>query len=108
MGIKAGAKIIKRVIDFTVFGFLDNIIGAIAGVIKWAFILSVIFWVFDSVGFQFEERFGRNSVIFPYIENVGPALFRWLSSMIPFIRDLIDSMDKMPGDKTYLTLRSFS
>ena len=75
LAIKAGAKALKKVIDMTIFGSIDNLMGAFAGAIKWAFVLSVIFWVLDSVGFEIEERYAANAIIFPYIVGIGPTFF---------------------------------
>ena len=96
LAIKAGAKVLKGIIDTTIFGTLDNIVGALAGVLKWIFVLSIIIWVFDSVGFDIEDRYAADAIIFPYIVDIGPDLFRWLSKIMPFIQDLIDSLENMP------------
>lgn len=92
-GIKLAAKFIKNAIDVTFFGTLDNIAGAVAGVAKWAFIISIIFWVFDSVGFALSDRYGDDSMILPYIVGIGPKVFGWLSEVLPMMKDLIDSME---------------
>ena len=96
LAIKAGAKVLKGIIDTTIFGTLDNLIGAVAGVLKWIFVLSIIIWVFDSVGFDIEDRYAADAVIFPYIVDIGPGIFHWLSKIMPFIQDLIDSLENMP------------
>ena len=104
--IKLGAKAMKSMVDFTFFGTLDNALGAVAGVFKSAFVLSVIFWVFDSVGFDLVTRYSDGTVIFPYIVGMGPTVFEWLSGLLPFIEELIDTMKDLPGSKdsvlTYL------
>lgn len=105
LAIKAGAKALKNMIDMTIFGSVDNLVGAFAGLFKWAFIISIIFWVFESVGFDIANRYADNAIIFPYIVHIGPTVFEWLSEVIPFIRDLIDSMERLPKNKdTYMTL----
>ncbi len=105
IGIKAAAKAIKNAVDLTVFGTLDNLIGAIAGLLKYAFIISIAFWVFESVGFDLLDRYVDNTLLFPYIVDIGPTVFDWLGYIIPFIQDLIDSMEEMPRTKdTYVTL----
>lgn len=105
LAIKAGAKALKNMIDMTIFGSVDNLAGAFAGLLKWAFILSIIFWVFESVGFDITNRYAENTIIFPYIVNIGPMVFEWLSGVMPFIQDLIDSMENLPKRKdTYITL----
>ena len=104
LAIKTGAKALKNAVDMTIFGSVDNLLGAFAGMLKWAFILSIIFWVFDSVGFDIENRYADNAIIFPYIVGIGPMVFGWLSEVIPLVRDLIDSMDSLPNGKdTYMS-----
>ncbi|SNS50679.1 membrane protein required for colicin V production [Ekhidna lutea] len=104
LAIKAGAKALKSMVDMTIFGAVDNLVGAFAGLFKWAFILSVLFWVFESVGFDISNRYADNTIIFPYIVSIGPTVFEWLGNVLPFIRDLIDSMENLPkGKGTYMT-----
>ncbi|MEO9483163.1 MAG: CvpA family protein [Ekhidna sp.] len=105
LAIKMGAKALKSAIDMTIFGTFDNVVGAFAGLLKWAFILSIIFWVFESVGFDLIEKYADNTLLFPYIVGIGPTVFEWLGYVIPFIQDLIDSMEKIPKNRdTYVTL----
>jgi membrane protein required for colicin V production len=101
--IKAGAKAIKNVIDFTFLGTVDNLLGALAGVLKTAFILSIVFWVLDSVGFNVVEKYSEDTIIFQYIVGIGPTVFEWLSNLIPLVRDLIDSMEDLAKDDSVLT-----
>lgn len=105
MAIKLGAKAIKKALDMTIFGTMDNVAGAIAGLFKWAFILSIIFWVLESVGFNLVEKYADKTVVFPYIVGIGPTVFEWLGYVIPFIQDLIDSMEDMSQSRaTYVSL----
>lgn len=105
LAIKVGARALKNAVDMTIFGSIDNLLGGFAGLLKWAFILSIIFWVFDSVGFDIENRYAENALIFPYIVGIGPTVFGWLSEIIPLVRDLIDSMNTLPNGKgTYMSV----
>lgn len=104
MLIKLGAKGLKKAVDITVFGTLDNLVGAFAGLLKVAFILSIVFWIFESVGTEFVNQYVDESTIFPYIVGIGPKVFGWLAEALPFIDDLIDSMEKMSDSKnTFMT-----
>lgn len=96
--INLAAKFIKKVLDLTFLGFFDNLLGAIAGVLKWAFIASVFFWVFDSIGFRLSKDFADSSLIFPYIESLGPRTFEIIGNAVPFIQDMIDSLKNI-GEK---------
>ncbi|MEO1253747.1 MAG: CvpA family protein [Bacteroidota bacterium] len=108
ISIKLGAKLLKNAVDTTFFGTLDNVIGAIAGVFKWMFILSIMIWVFNAVGFDVEGRYAADAIIFPYIVDIGPEIFRSLSSILTFIQDLIDSLENMTNESdrtmTYLVI----
>ncbi len=105
--IRLGAKSIKSVVDFTLLGTVDNFFGAVAGAFKSAFIISVIFWVIQSVGVDVIERYSDDTVIFPYIVGIGPTVFEWLSGLIPLIQDLMDTMDSLPTQKdSVLTMLS--
>ncbi|MEO9872222.1 CvpA family protein [Ekhidna sp.] len=104
MAIKVGAKALKNAIDMTLFGSLDNIAGAVIGILKWAFVLSVIFWVFESVGFDLTDRYADETILFPYIVHIAPAVFEWLSYILPFLKDMIDSLENMPKkNNTFMT-----
>lgn len=102
MLIKLGAKALKGAIDLTLFGSVDNLAGALAGILKWAFILSIVFWVFESVGFDLVEKHVDNTLLFPYIVGIGPTVFEWVGYILPFIQDLIDSMEQLPKENSYV------
>lgn len=105
MAIKTGAKALKNAVDMTFFGSVDNLMGAFAGAFKWAFICSIVFWVFESVGVDLTDRYAKDAIIFPYIVGIGPTVFAWLGEVLPFIKDLIDSLDGLPkGKDTYMTV----
>jgi len=97
--IKVGARTVKKAINITLFGTLDNIVGVAVGTFKAALIVSVITWVCCSLGIDFENAYTANSIIFPYIMAVGPATFEAFGYLIPMVNDLIDSMDNIPKTK---------
>lgn len=100
------ARALKKVVDLTFIGLLDNVLGSLAAVFKWAFILSVVFWVFDSIGMRLPSHYVDDSIIYPYIKNIGPDIFQWLSEMLPFVEDMMDSLknigEKEPSVYTFL------
>jgi len=97
--IKTGAKLLKKAIDITPLGVLDNIVGAISGVFKSALIISVIIWVCSSVGVDFEKSYAEESLIFPYLVAIGPSIFEAIGYFVPVIKDLIETMDNVPKTK---------
>ena len=97
--IRVTAKMIKKAVDITPFGTLDNLVGAIAGAFKAALVISIILWVASSVGIDFQKSYAEGSVILPYIGAVGPAVFEAFGYLIPLFDDLIDTMDNIPKTK---------
>ncbi len=97
-GVNLLARIIKKALDLTFLGFFDNLLGMVASVVKWAFIISVFFWVLDSIGFRLSESQMGDSIIYPWIKDIGPMIFNWVANILPFIRDMMDSMDDI-GEK---------
>ena len=103
--VNASAKAFKKAIDMTLLGSVDNLFGAFAGIFKWVFVVSILIWVLDSVGFEIADRYAANTIILPYIVQVGPVIFGWIGEVIPFVQDLIDSMDQLPErGSTYMTV----
>ncbi|MFZ9046657.1 MAG: CvpA family protein [Cyclobacteriaceae bacterium] len=88
------AKVIKKVLNMTFFGLFDSVLGAILGVVKWSLILSVVLWLFSSVGVTLPSSYVDDSFLFPLIAVVGPTLFEWAGELLPFFKDIFDSMDK--------------
>ena len=104
LAIKMGARFIKNVLDMTIFGMVDNLIGAVTGIVKWAFLISAVLWVLNSVGVTFEKGLASDSIILPYLLDFSPVVFGWIAGFIPFVQDLIDTMKDIPGSKnTYLS-----
>jgi len=97
------AKALKKVIDFTLLGIFDNILGTAFGMLKFALILSVILWIFKSVGLDLFSESVNSSMIIPYIRPVGPLAFELLGSIIPFFKDVFESFDKFEGREEIVT-----
>lgn len=103
ISINVAVKAVKKAIDFTLLGTLDNILGSFAGLLKTALIISIILWIFDSVGFRIVENYSSDTTVLPYIVGLGPTVFEWVSGLIPLVRDLIDSMESLSDNEDSIT-----
>jgi membrane protein required for colicin V production len=88
------AKAVKKVLDMTFFGTFDNVFGAVLGVLKWSLIISVVLWMFQAVGISLPKQYVDDSFMFPYIAAVGPLTFEYVSLVIPYFRDIFDSIEQ--------------
>ena len=87
------SKALKTILDFTPLGILDNILGAGLNIFKIAFVLSVLFWVIDSLGIDFSKEYIDNSIILAYIIPFAPVSFKVIGSFIPYFKDIFDMLD---------------
>jgi len=85
-------KLLKKVLDYTLLGSLDSLSGALVGLIKWAFGLSIILWLIKSAGVVFPENATESTFLFPFMVNLAPKVISWFALFLPFIKDFIDSI----------------
>jgi membrane protein required for colicin V production len=88
-------KILKKVLDFTLLGPVDRLAGALVGVLKWAFTISVLLWLTLSVGFDIPDNFEKGSTIMPYIQAFGPKVVQITSVIIPSASEIFHSVFQM-------------
>jgi membrane protein required for colicin V production len=93
LGIHLLSKALKTILDFTPLGILDNILGAALNIFKIAFVLSILFWVIDSLGIDFSNEYIDNSIILSYIILFAPKSFEAIGSFIPYFKDIFDMFD---------------
>ena len=93
LGIHLLSKALKTILDFTPLGILDNILGAALNIFKIVFVLSILFWVIDSLGVDFSSEYINNSIILSYIILFAPESFEAIGSFIPYFKDIFDMFD---------------
>jgi len=83
-------RAMKKLVDMTLLGNLDDIAGCLLGVIKWSLILSLIIWAAAIIHLQLPEKWTEGSLLYPYVAMLAPGLFNVLSAAFPYIKELID------------------
>ncbi|HEX8545635.1 MAG TPA: CvpA family protein [Cytophagaceae bacterium] len=84
-GISLFGKRLKSVIHSTPLGKADNAAGGILGLIKMAFSLSVLIWIFKNIGLDnFYRDYVQKSYIYPLLSEFAPALTKYITYIIPF------------------------
>lgn len=80
-------KALKSTIDLTPIGYLDGAGGAILGVIKWMFFISVVLWLLDiaeiSINAVAESRW------YSKIKYVAPIVIEQFHNWFPAIEDFV-------------------
>ncbi len=84
-------KSLKSILDMTLLESLDNITGAITGLLKWALMLSLMIWIVETYGNYPLDRFSDDATIFPLVATLAPLLFDSLAPALPLLKDLLNS-----------------
>ena len=81
-------KLIKMSIDKTFLGQVDQAAGAVVGLLKAVFLLSVSLWILDALDFDLPAHWSEESWLLPRVEAFAPGITLWLSDYVPFLRDV--------------------
>jgi membrane protein required for colicin V production len=87
LAVNLVGKIIKSSINKTILGTLDEAMGAILGVFKWLFMLSVVLWILDSLEINPGSEWTEGSVLYPYTALFATELASWVSEVLPFFKE---------------------
>ncbi len=93
---KVIAKSIKKVIDFTPAGIIDNLLGVVLSIVKWIFILSVIIWVSHSVDMELPRKWTKDADLYETVAMLAPAITETIGAVIPWIYDIYENMEDVP------------
>ena len=88
-------KFLKKILNMTLLGSVDNIAGAIVAVLKWSFGISVLFWLTNSFGIQPPDSWTNQSVLYPFLITWAPQLVEYFSFVVPFAEDLFQMVREL-------------
>ena len=81
-------KLISASIDKTFLGSADQVAGAVLGLLRTAFMFSIVLWIVDSLKFKFLAQWTDGSRLYPMVANIAPKFTDWISGFFPFFRDV--------------------
>jgi membrane protein required for colicin V production len=93
-------KLVKKIIDLTLLGAVDNLAGALLSIIKWAFAISVLLWLSSSFGVVFSEEWRQDSFLYSYLLSFAPTVVDYFSGFMPFANNLFDQIKEMLSSDT--------
>jgi len=74
---------------------LDSVAGAILGLLKTGFALSLILWVANSFEFNFSESWMNESVFYPFIQPMAPLTINFVDGYTPIVKQTIASIQEL-------------
>ncbi|WP_226391232.1 CvpA family protein [Penaeicola halotolerans] len=90
--VRGVGVLLKKLLDLTFFGLFDNIFGALLGIIKWTFGVSLLLWVASAMNFEIPKEHTEEAVIYPYLESLAPNTVNLINEYLPVIQDTFDSL----------------
>ena len=94
--IKHLAESIKKIVDVTLLGVIDNLLGVGISIIKWLFVFSVGIWVMNSIELHLPLRWIKGSDFYFVIASIAPVSFELMGALLPFFEDILENMQDPP------------
>jgi membrane protein required for colicin V production len=88
-------SILKKIIDWTPLGVVDNFAGALLGILKWALGVSIVFWVITTLNFDFISDSVQNSKILPFTNKILTSVGDFISTIFPSFDDFINTLKEL-------------
>jgi membrane protein required for colicin V production len=81
-------RVVKLSVDKSFLGKADQVAGAILGVIKTIFMLSVAIWILESLKIDLDRWRNEDSWVYKTTAEFAPATARWMGEVFPFLKDI--------------------
>lgn len=88
IGISLLGKAFKSSLEKTVLGSSDKLLGGMLGILKTAFMLSVLIWIFTALHVYVPESFTEDAWLYPAIARFAPEVTSWIGQIFPVFSDL--------------------
>lgn len=93
--INMAGNALKKIIDWTPFGIVDNVAGALIGIMKWALMLSIVLWVMSSLNINLPDFITENSKIMPYVSAFAGQVGNFISTIFPSFENFISTLEEL-------------
>lgn len=100
--IRVVGWILKRLMNLVLLGGIDSMVGALFGVVKAAFFISLFLWQANLFKLDLPKKWTKNSEILVYIEPIAPAIVSFVEPFFPTIQEILknleETVDKIKDD----------
>lgn len=88
IGVTLLGKVFKSSLEKTLLGSVDKLMGGLLGILKTAFMLSVLIWITGSLNIHAPEKFTEDAWLYPTVARFAPAVTGWIGEIFPVFSDL--------------------
>lgn len=95
IGVTFLGKLVKKFLDITLLGNIDDVAGAVVGFLKWGFGLSILMWLLNKAQIVIPDEVVSESLLFPYLVKYGPFMIDLFASILPFGKGVVTSINEL-------------
>lgn len=81
-------RLIKSAVGEGLLAGFDQAAGALFGIVRAMFMLSVVIWAAESLKLKLPEEWVADSWLHKATANFAPKVTNWISAIIPYFRDV--------------------
>lgn len=81
-------NILRASLHMTFLGSIDRAMGGLLGIVKSTFLLSVTFWILDSLGIKVITDWFSTAGLYPVISGFAPMVADWIGELIPAFKNV--------------------
>lgn len=81
-------KLVKASLSVTLLGKVDQAIGGLIGLVKAAFLLSIVLWIINAVGHDPLKQFYTHSFLYPFVSDFAPMLTKFIGAWVPSVKNI--------------------
>ena len=85
--------ILKKIMDMILLGAFDSLAGAILGVVKSSFFISIFMWLSIQFDLKLPREWRKESKYLDYIEPLAPGVIWVLEPIFPKVKEAIQTID---------------
>lgn len=75
-------------VDKTFLGRVDEIAGALLGLFKYTFCISIVLWLMRAVSLELPQGWTAGSWLYPQVVDFAPRVTDWFASFLPFLKEI--------------------
>jgi membrane protein required for colicin V production len=88
IGVVLLGKFFQSSLEKTLLGSVDKVAGGALGILKTAFMLSVLLWITSSLRITIPEHLTEDSWLYETLVKFAPAVTSWVAKIFPVFGDL--------------------
>ncbi|GAB4107655.1 hypothetical protein GCM10028791_01010 [Echinicola sediminis] len=102
--IRILAYLVKKTLGLTILGAFDDFAGAVLGILKWGFMLSLLIWVMQTFGMEMPKGEIQKSSLFPVLEPFAPMVIDLLGAVTPAIQNAVERINELIIERQDVTV----